>query len=206
MEDKREIRAINDKVNVVGESESRRVEGYAMLFNTKSDGLDFEETILPTAMDGVLDRSNVFALLNHDSSRGILARSKSGTLSLTVDAKGLRYSFDAPKTQLGDELLEYLKRGEINSSSFAFTVEKDTWERKKDGSCKRTIEQIDRLYDVSPVYDAAYSKTSVCKRGLEQLQESEKRAEEEAEKLEKNEKKTDLSGYFEEINCLINNF
>lgn len=124
-QNKKEIR--NIAVEVTVDEESRKVEGYALLFNVPSDGLDFEEIIEPRALDGVIEKSNVFALLNHDERRGILARSKkgAGTLSLTVDGKGLRYRFDAPRTALGDELLEYLRRGEVTESSFAFAVAED---------------------------------------------------------------------------------
>ena len=111
-------------VSVTEENEKRTVEGYAMLFGVKSDGLDFEEVIERGALDGVIEKSDVFALLNHNRDRGILARSVNGkgSLTLTVDSKGLKYRFEAPRTMLGDELLENLRRNEINQSSFAFTV------------------------------------------------------------------------------------
>lgn len=173
MDEKKEIR--NTSYEVTVDNESRTVEGYAMLFDTPSTGLSFTEVIERGALDGVLDKSDVFALLNHNQSRGILARSNKGkgSLTLSVDQKGLKYRFEAPNTPIGDELLENLKRGEIDSSSFAFTVEKDTWERGKDGKTKRTIQKIAELYDVSPVYNAAYSKTSVYKRGMEDLEAEE---------------------------------
>lgn len=180
-ENKKEIR--NATYQVTSDEEKRTVEGYAMLFDTKSDALSFEEVIERGALNGVIAKSDVFALLNHSQSRGILARSKkgSGSLTLTVDSKGLKYSFEAPNTPLGDELLENIKRGEIDESSFAFTVEKDTWEKKSDGGWKRTIQKIEQIYDVSPVYNAAYSATSVYTRGKEQ-------AEEELRKKQENEK------------------
>ncbi len=161
-------------VSVTEENEKRTVEGYAMLFGVKSDGLDFEEVIERGALDGVIEKSDVFALLNHNRDRGILARSVNGkgSLTLTVDSKGLKYRFEAPRTMLGDELLENLRRNEINQSSFAFTVADggEKWERMKNGKWKRTISQFARIYDVSPVYNAAYSKTTVCMRGKEQAE------------------------------------
>ncbi len=191
-QNKKEIRNITAEVTV--DEESRKVEGYALLFNVPSDGLDIEEIIEPRALDGVIEKSNVFALLNHDERRGILARSKKGdgTLSLTVDGKGLRYRFDAPRTALGDELLEYLRRGEVTESSFAFTVAEDVWEKKGE-SWKRTIKKIDELYDVSPVYDAAYSQTTVYMRGKEQL-EQELREQRERE----------LDAYYTNLNKFLN--
>ena len=174
MDEKREIRNTSFQVQVTGENEEKRtVEGYALLFDTPSDGLSFTEVIKRGALDGVLEKSDVFALLNHDQRRGVLARSKygKGSLSLSVDDKGLKYRFDAPKTDLGDELLENIRRGEIGESSFCFDVEKDTWEKRSDGSWKRTIEKFGNIYDISPVYNGAYSKTSVYMRGKEAAEE-----------------------------------
>jgi HK97 family phage prohead protease len=174
MDEKREIRNTSFQVQVTGENEEKRtVEGYALLFDTPSDGLSFTEVIKRGALDGVLEKSDVFALLNHDQRKGVLARSKygKGSLSLSVDDKGLKYRFDAPKTALGDELLENIRRGEIGESSFCFDVEKDTWEKRSDGSWKRTIEKFGNIYDTSPVYNGAYSKTSVYMRGKEAAEE-----------------------------------
>jgi HK97 family phage prohead protease len=168
------------------------VEGYALLFETSSDGLNFEEVISREALEGVIARSDVFALLNHSKERGILARSfnGAGSLTLEVDEKGLLYRFDAPNTALGNELLENLRRGEINQSSFAFDVDSDKWERKSDGTWKRTINQIGHLYDVSPVYNAAYSKTSVYMRGKEV----------EEERLAEEERRNSIpEGYYEQM-------
>lgn len=178
MSEKREIRNITGQVFRAAEADSRKVEGYAMLFDTPSDGLTFEEVISREALDGVISRSDVLALMNHSVDRGVLARSENGegSLQLVVDEKGLIYRFEAPNTSLGDELLENLRRGEIKQSSFAFDVESDKWERKADGTWKRTINKFGHLYDVSPVYHAAYSKTSVYMRGKEI---EEKRLEEE---------------------------
>ena len=178
MSEKREIRNITGQVFRAAEADSRKVEGYAMLFDTPSDGLTFEEVISREALEGVISRSDVLALMNHSVDRGVLARSENGegSLELEVDKKGLIYRFEAPHTSLGDELLENLRRGEIKQSSFAFDVESDKWERKADGTWKRTINKFGHLYDVSPVYHAAYSKTSVYMRGKEL---EEKRLEEE---------------------------
>ena len=155
--------------------ESRRVSGYAAVFGSSSlplmdwDHGEFEEVIDRNAFDGVIEQSDVFAVLNHDNSRGVLGRSVNGigSLSLTVDDHGLRYEFDAPRTALGDELLEGLRRGDITASSFAFNVQEERWEEQEDKTYKRTILKIGRLYDVSPVYNPAYPDTSVAQRSLD---------------------------------------
>lgn len=182
MEEKKEIRNTAFQVQVTGEDEEKRtVEGYALLFGVSSDGLSFEEVIERGALDGVVNKSDVFALMNHNHGRGLLARSNKGkgSLSLTIDEKGLKYRFEAPNTALGDELLENIRRGEICESSFCFDVEKDTWEKKSNGKWKRTVSKIGNLYDVSPVYNAAYSATSVYMRGKEQVEEELSRQNEE---------------------------
>jgi HK97 family phage prohead protease len=192
MNEKLEVRNTLGNVIRQADSESRMVEGYALLFETSSDGLNFEEVISREALEGVIARSDVFALLNHSKERGILARSinGAGSLTLEVDEKGLLYRFDAPNTALGNELLENLRRGEINQSSFAFDVDSDKWERKSDGTWKRTINQIGHLYDVSPVYNAAYSKTSVYMRGKEV----------EEERLAEEERRNSIpEGYYEQM-------
>lgn len=144
--------------------ESRLVYGYALVFDSESNDLGgFYETISRSALDGVLEKSDVLALLNHNEDRGVLARSSfgEGSLLLEIDDIGLKYLFEAPKTALGDELLEGLKRGDIRNSSFAFTVEDDSWEKRSDGSILRTINKIGQLFDVSPVYFPAYGTTTV---------------------------------------------
>jgi phage head maturation protease len=101
------------------------------------------------------------------------------SLQLEVREDGLHYSFEAPDTALGDELLSCLERGEIDGSSFAFTVLEDQWERVGD-EYQRTITKMDELYDVSPVYSPAYSQTTCDLRGLDALKAEERAAEERA--------------------------
>ena len=168
--------------------DSRHVEGYAVVFESQSEDLGFFETIERGAItQELVNNSDVFALLNHDDDK-VLARSNKGvgSLTLTVDERGLKYEFDAADTQLGNDLLEYLKRGEISTSSFCFAIdskdpEAETWERKN-GANYRTIHKIAFLHDVSPVWNAAYSATSVSQRALDkvkELEEEERQAEEE---------------------------
>lgn len=191
--------------------DSRRVEGYALVFNSESRDLGgIIEVIDSHALDGVLPNSDVMCWLNHDSSRGALARRRGenvpqsavgNSLELEIDDIGLRYAFDAPDTALGNELIEGLKRGDINQSSFAFTVKEDTWERLDDGMVLRTINKIERLYDVSPVYDPAYYGTSVelDRRGYDELLEREEKDREEKEaKL-----KAEIADYYTELRSFL---
>lgn len=168
MNKKIEIRNFN--VEFRNDPESRHIEGYGAVFNSRSVDLGgFVEIIAEGAFDGVIEQSDVKALVDHNPDRGVLARSRKGkgSLTLEIDSTGLKYSFDAPKTALGDEVLEGLKRGDYSQSSFAFTVADETWTKEADGSYLRTINKINRLYDTSIVLDPAYPDTSVAVRSLD---------------------------------------
>lgn len=166
-----EIRAISNEVQV----DSRNITGYAVVFESVSEDLGFRERIMKGAItDDTIKKSDVFCLLNHDSTK-VLARSKygEGSLKLEIDERGLKYSFTAPQTDLGNEILEHLERGEIDSSSFAFTVSLDEGSEKwytVEGVQYRDIYVVEALYDVSPVYQPAYQETTVSKRALEELE------------------------------------
>lgn len=180
----KEVRNIQEQPTAPAVEGRRIVEGYALVFDTPSTGLrDFHEVIHRGALDGVLEQSDVFALLDHNQSRGVLARSNKGTgsLKLTVDERGLKYSFEVPDTALGAEVYQGVQRGDIAGSSFSFTVKKDRWERGGDGVVLRHIDEIAMLYDVSPVYRPAYDATSVSvdRRGLEALEAAEQEQAEE---------------------------
>ena len=208
----KELRYI-DNSEIRTAADSREVDGYALLFNTLSRDLGgFREKIDAEAVEGVIEASDVMAVLNHDASRGILARSRygKGSLALTADEKGLRYVFDAPRTALGDECLEYIRRGDISQSSFAFAVKEDSWEKQADGTYIRTIKKFDRLYDVSPVFEPAYFGTAVSCRSFDEFKAEEERLAEEARaaaekeeqerrEAEEKEKEEKLKSYYEDL-------
>lgn len=152
--------------------ESRTVEGYAAVYNEETDLGFFREMILPGAFDGA-DMSDVRALFNHNPD-GILARTASGTLTLEVDERGLKYRFEAPNTTLGNDLLEMIRRGDISQSSFAFTIDRVAWEEERGKPDLRKIERFAALYDVSPVTYPAYSSTTVSTRSAEQTFQEER--------------------------------
>lgn len=160
------------------EEKPRVIEGYAVRFNEESQNLGFTEVIDRGAItQEVIDNSDIYCLSNHDPNK-VLARSRygKGSLQLELREDGLFYSFEVPETETGHECLEHIKRGEMFTSSFAFIVSmedgSEKWE-KMDGVVKRTIYKIDRLFDVSPVFEAAYLTTTCDARSAEMMKQLE---------------------------------
>lgn len=185
-------------------SESRHIEGYAIVFNSLSNDLGgFREIIEQGAItDELIKNSDILCLMNHDIKKGVLARSYQGrgSLKLDIDEHGLHYSFEAPKTALGDEVLEGIRRGDISKCSFAFVCGEDVWDKdEKTGEYIRHVKKIKNLYDVSLVYHPAYDETEVKAdtRGLDEL-----KAQEEANNIVKENSESDMNDKQELISQL----
>ena len=137
------------KLEYRGEGDNKKtyVVGYAAALNvlTVNQG-GFQELIHANAFDDVL-KNDVRVLFNRDEN-GILALTKSGTLNLSVDDKGLRYEFEIPNTTAGRYLLFSLERGDDSQTSLSFKVAEDNWERNRKSRWVRTITKVKRLYDV----------------------------------------------------------
>lgn len=171
--------------------EGRTIEGYAIVFNKRSEvmidwsaeeGLRrFVEVVSPTAISGnLLQQSDIKALVEHNRER-LLARYNrgKGTLELTIDEHGLRYKFEAPKTNDGDYAVEMVSRGDISGSSFAFRVKNEDTDWVKDGKLwVRTINKFSSIHDVTITTDPAYTQTEVNVRSIEEMEEPEERHEE----------------------------
>lgn len=137
----------------------RRLEGYAATFSATADLGAFRERISLGAFRDALS-GDVLALLDHDPGK-VLGRSRSGTLRLSEDSRGLAFSLDVPDTQAGRDVLALAERGDLGGMSFGFKVPKggETW----DGDT-RTLNRID-LREISVVSAwPAYDGTEVALR------------------------------------------
>lgn len=135
----------------------RRLVGYAAVFGQETRIGDFIEVIRPGAFAASLKGRDILALVDHDPAR-LLARTKSGTLRLEEDAKGLRFEIDLPDTTEGRDLLALAERGDIGGMSFGFTVRKggENWNGKR-----RELRAVN-LHEISVVHAwPAYQGTSV---------------------------------------------
>lgn len=144
--------------------------GYAAVFNSDSEPLPFIERIAPGAFKRSLkSKNNIRMYLNHDSSM-LLATTRAKTLRLAEDERGLKVEADLPDTTVGRDLSTLIKRGDVDSMSFGFSVPArgDSW---SDDGMVRELKEI-RLYEVSVVTGfPAYQATSASVRSLDQLAE-----------------------------------
>lgn len=160
------------RFEVRAEKENRHVQGKAVSFETESNDLGFIETLKRGCItDETIKNSNIVFTYNHQRDR-ILARSKygQGNLNLQVRDDGVYFSFEAPNTTLGNDVLEDIRCGNLSQCSFAFTIpNKEGAQRwyKEDGVLHRDVYVIDQLYDCSIVVDPAYDDTYVAARNAE---------------------------------------
>ena len=134
-----------------------RIVGYAAVYDQLSDPLPFREVIKPGAFDRTLaEGADVRALIDHDAGR-VIGRSKSTTLTMESDARGLKVRIDPPNNTQGRALVESIRRGDLDGMSFGFMTRSDQW-RVDDGEEIRELLDVD-LFDVSVVAFPAYPQT-----------------------------------------------
>lgn len=141
-----EFRAVNDGNTIVG---------YAAVWDSPSEPMPFTEYVKRGAFSKTLnDGADVRLLIDHDGVP--LARSRSGTLALAEDDKGLRVeaSLD-PANPDAARIISAMKRGDLSQMSFAFRTVKDSW------SADRKVRELRevQLFDVSVVTFPAYEAT-----------------------------------------------
>lgn len=143
-------------------AKGRRLEGYAAIFNSETRiGNRFQEVIKPGAFSASLSAtSDILALVDHDPGR-VLARTRSGTLRLSEDTRGLAFSFDAPDTTAGRDVLALAERGDLGGMSFGFSVRQggENWQGDR-----RELRALD-LFEISVVSAfPAYPDTTIAAR------------------------------------------
>ena len=147
-------------------------EGYAAIFDSPSEPLPFIERIKRGAFNRSLTkaRNDIKLLWNHDTS-AVLGSTRAGTLKLVEDNRGLKVTATLPNTTLGRDSAVLLKRGDVDSMSFGFSVPSGGDEWNEDGS-ERVLKSI-RLHEVSIVAFPAYTSTAgtTSVRGLDKIAE-----------------------------------
>ena len=171
-----------DELRAIDESDGEpKVEGYPAMFDKYSEDLGgFVERIAPGAFKKSLKNgADVRALWNHDQNF-VLGRTKSGTVKLREDDKGLYMINRPPNTQWARDLMVSIGRKDVTQMSFGFWVVDDEWKERKDKPPVRTLNEVE-LVDVSVVTFPAYPDTKVALRSMEAWQKK-TQPEEEPEK------------------------
>lgn len=171
MDDGREYRSMVVTVRALDDSQDMVVEGYATTFNQPYllyDGRYYKvwEQIAPTAFDEC-DMTDV--IMQYDHAGRVFARNKNGTLTLAVDAIGLKMTASLGGTDIGRQLYQEIKGGYTDKMSFGFVVAEDQSVSTEDHetgveTITRTITKIKKLYDVSAVSIPANDMTSISAR------------------------------------------
>lgn len=146
-----------------------KVSGYAAVFNEEADiGGWFREVILPGAFTAAITRDDVVFLVNHEGLP--LARTRSGTLILKEDSRGLYIESELDTSDPDVKaIIPKMKRGDLDKMSFAFTAMVQEWDDSKETPL-RTIKEA-QLHDVSIVTSPAYDGTDIGLRSLKDYRE-----------------------------------
>lgn len=172
---KREMMITSGPVEIrSNDNGTKQIVGQAIVFNSESRAIygEFVEVIAPQALDEA-NMERVVARGDHDNAN-LLGTTMGGTLQLEVKSDGLYYVVDVPDTEVGRSYAYHIERGDIQDSSFAFTI---NWreegavkwvDRSEEGKLPlREIRNIDAIYDVSPVLTGAYPAASAGMRADE---------------------------------------
>lgn len=164
-----EMRASKD------DNEKGIIEGRAIVYDSVTDLGWFDEVIEAGALKNT-DLKDVRFLVNHNTDMIPLARSRNNndnsTMQLMVDEKGLkiRVKLDIENNTEARNLYSAISRGDVTGMSFMFTVRGEKWEDENTEHPKRTITDIEKVFEVSAVTFPAYEDTEInarCKLELE---------------------------------------
>ena len=144
--------------------------GRPIVYESKTDiGGYFSETIARGSLDKT-DLTDVRFLVNHDTSKIPLARSRknteNSTMRLTVDDDGMsiRVVLDTENNSEARNLYSAVQRGDITGMSFMFGIDGEEWENLESDYPHRRITSISTVVEVSAVTFPAYESTYIDSR------------------------------------------
>lgn len=159
-----EIRAEHD------DEKGNIILGQPIVYESETDiGGMFKEIIHRGSLDKT-DLTDVRFLVNHDTSRIPLARSrkntKNSTMQLSPDDSGLgiRVTLDTENNSEARALYSAVQRGDITGMSFMFGIDDEEWENLDSDYPTRHIRSISTVIEVSAVTFPAYESTSISAR------------------------------------------
>lgn len=169
-----EQRSYNFEVRAEETESGNIITGRPIVYNSRTDLGYFDEIIESGALNGT-DLTDVRFLVNHDTSKVPLARSRrnngNSTMQLSVDDEGMaiRVSLDTENNSEARSLYSAVQRGDITGMSFMFGVENEEWENLESDHPTRHIKGISTVVEVSAVTFPAYQSTEINARSKEAL-------------------------------------
>ena len=148
-----------------GDAGKTTIAGRAVIYNTwvqiGSAAWGWMERWSPGALTGSLSNKDIYATFNHDADN-LLGRVSNETLRMTDSSKALEYELDPNlDTEIGRQVLAFVKRQDVRGSSFAFRVDKYEMEKKqKKSDMDRVTITKAKLFELGPVTNPAYKQTS----------------------------------------------
>ena len=136
------------------------VTGRPIVYNSRTDLGWFDEIIEPGALNKT-DLTDVRFLVNHDTSKIPLARSRRNNGNSTLDTEN---------NNEARALYSAVQRGDISGMSFMFGIRDEEWENLDSDHPTRHIKDISTVVEVSAVTFPAYESTEInarCKGALD---------------------------------------
>lgn len=152
-----------------------KISGRPIVYSSRTDLGWFDEIIEPAALDEA-DLTDVRFLINHDTSKIPLARSRrnngSSTMQLFPVNEGLDFEavVDTENNANARELVSAIKRGDISGMSFMFSIDDEEWENLESDHPTRHIRKIGSVVEISAVTFPAYEATTINARSKEALE------------------------------------
>jgi hypothetical protein len=161
-----ELRAFKFDIRAEDSESGKIITGRPIVYNSRTDLGWFDEIIEQGALDKT-DLTDVRFLVNHDTSKIPLARSRrntpNSTMQLQTDAEGMtiRVNLDTENNTEASSLYSAVQRGDITGMSFMFGIDGESWEDLESDHPLRRITSISTVVEVSAVTFPAYSATSI---------------------------------------------
>lgn len=171
---KAEQRSYTFEIRAEESEQGNIITGRPIVYNSRTDLGFFDEIIEAGALDRT-DLTDVRFLVNHDTNRIPLARSRrnngNSTMHLTVDGEGMgiRVTLDTENNSEAKALYSAVSRGDISGMSFMFYVRDEEWDDIDSEHPTRRIKDIGSVVEVSAVTFPAYNATEIYARSKDAL-------------------------------------
>lgn len=186
VEKQKEIRKLQSEVTetrATEDSNEFEITGYINKFNKRSEYMGFYEQVDRNAFDSTLaSGKNIYAMYNHSSDK-ILGSTQGGSLSLSTDEVGLRFSLKVnPEVSYAKDVYHLVRSGDVSGCSFGFYVTDDAWSMTEEGIDLRTIKSLELIEVTITPFPAYADSEATSVRSYEQYKQSKEEVKQEEQR------------------------